>query len=97
MGAVGAQQQTATKSKTFAESSVQEKRLKIKEFEDSLDERFKHYTFGKYKIYKIDSGNYAAYQFRELSDSAVEKATNTSYFAVLYERTLKEIKAKLEA
>lgn len=84
------------KTKPFREMNIAEKKQAIKDFEKSLDNRFKSYDYDKYKIYKISDGQYAAYQFDNLSDSLVQKATNTSYFAVAYGKTLKSLKSELK-
>lgn len=94
MGSLGASKQSGG-SKAFSEMNVSEKREAIKAFEKSLDERYKSYDVGKYKIYKIDAGSYAAYQFKDLKDDFIKKATNTSYMAVDYDKTLKGLKARL--
>lgn len=94
MGSVGANKSVSEKKKSFSEMNITEKKEALKDFEKSMDERFKHYDYGKYKIYNV-GGQYAAYQFKELKDDFVKKSTNTSWFAVDYEKTLKALKAKL--
>ena len=86
---------TTSVKKPFSEMTIAEKKQAIKEYEKNLDGRFKHYEIGKYKVYKMDSGNYAAYKFDGLKDDFIKNATNLSYFAVLYGKTLKYMKATL--
>lgn len=101
MGSVGSNKgttstnKTNTKAKTFKEMSVEEKRQRIEEYKQSLDSKFKSYVEGDYNIYKISNGSYAAYKFKGLSDNTVSKMTNLTYTAVLYGKTLKEIRKGL--
>lgn len=83
-----------TSSKSFREMSVPEKRQKLNELKKSLDDRFKHYEFEGYDIYNV-GGNYAAHDFN-VSDSVVKKMSSVADAAVLYDKTLKGIKAQLE-
>jgi len=75
--------------------SISEKRKALKAFETNLDDRFTHYNYNGHKIYKIGNGQYAAYKFDGVSDSLLKKATDPTYFAVLYDKTLKAIKSQL--
>lgn len=80
-------------NKSFSEMSVPEKRQKLKEYKKSLDDRFKHYEFEGYDIYNV-GGTFSAHDFN-VSDSIVEKMRYAADTAVLYDKTLKGIKAEL--
>ena len=80
--------------KSFSMLNVKQKRQRMQTFKKSLDERFKHYTVGDYDVYNT-GGQFAAYKFNGLTDEQISKWTNESYAAVLYEKTLKAIKAQL--
>lgn len=90
MGSVGEN----TAGKSFSTLSVKQKRKRLEMFKQSLDGRFKHYTVGDYDVYNT-GGQFAAYKFNGLTDEQISKWTNESYAAVLYEKTLKAIKAQL--
>lgn len=81
-------------AKSFSQMTVAEKRVALTAFEKSLDERFKNQEYNGYKIYN-QNGTWSAYNFN-VPDSSLSKWRDTSYAAVLYEKTLKSIKEKLK-
>ena len=71
---------------------------RLEGYKKSLDSRFKHYEHEGYDIYKVGNNQYAAYDFnRERTAERLKKIKSVADVAVLYGKTLKEVKNSLSA